>query len=247
MTRRLTAWLRLFRAVNLPTVPGDVFAGVAAAGWLGDGDVVPRAVAGAALAGVLLYMYGLADNDIVGAATDRDRPIPQGLISMRFARIARGACILGAMATAVLVQLPHLWWLPAFFVTLCIVIYNRTKSPLLMGLCRGFNLLCGFAAASPELPRGRTAALALAALWTLYIAGVTKYSEGEETDPARKRRVGLLIGALVWLQLAAIVAFVALHDLPPRGQSLFPLVVAQLAMIALLFLFKRLMPKVSAS
>ena len=29
--KRVMAWLRLFRVVNLPTVPGDVFVGAAAA------------------------------------------------------------------------------------------------------------------------------------------------------------------------------------------------------------------------
>ena len=79
-----------------------------------------------------------------------------------------------------------------------------------------------------------------AAVWLIYIWGVTKYSEGEEADPARKRRVGVLIGALVWLQLAVTL-------IPAVWLRCLPFAIAQLAMIALLFLFKRLMPKVSAS
>ena len=95
-----------------------------------------------------------------------------------------------------------------------------------MGLCRGFNVACGAPAAIPAWSwRGDTAVGIVAALWTLYIFGVTKYSEGEENDPARKRRVGLLIGALVWLQLAATL----FHDVLFRN---FSFAAAQIAMIA---------------
>jgi 4-hydroxybenzoate polyprenyltransferase len=232
--------MRFFRAVNLPTVPGDVFVGAALAQAVTHCELSPAVIAAACIGSVLLYMFGLADNDIVGAATDRDRPIPQGLISLRAARIARALCILGAIGLGVAARLPQPWWPAACALAVAIVIYNRTKWPLIMGLCRGFNLLCGFAAAYPALPPNRKGAIVATAVWTLYIFGVTKYSEGEELDPARKRRVGKLIGALVWLQLAvALVPAMIFHD--------FSFAIVQLAMIALLFLFKRLMPKVSAS
>ncbi len=199
-----------------------------------------RALAAASIASILLYMFGLADNDIVGAATDTDRPIPQGLISLGAAKIARALCLVSALAVAVVVGLPNLWWVPCAGIAVSILLYNRTKWSFVMGLCRGFNLLCGFAAAYPALPPNRKGAFIAAAVWTIYIAAVTKYSEGEETDPARKRRVGILIGALVWLQLAVtLVPALIFND--------FFFAIAQLAMIALLFLFKRLMPKVSAS
>ena len=240
MSSKVNAWMRFFRAVNLPTVPGDVFVGAALAQAVTHCELSPAVIAAACIGSVLLYMFGLADNDIVGAATDRDRPIPQGLISLRAARIARALCILGAIGLGVAARLPQPWWPAACALVVAIVIYNRTKWPLIMGLCRGVNLLCGFAAAYPALPPNRKGAIVATAVWTLYIFGVTKYSEGEELDPARKRRVGKLIGALVWLQLAvALVPAMIFHD--------FSFAIVQLAMIALLFLFKRLMPKVSAS
>ena len=88
----MKAWLRFFRAVNLPTVPGDVWVGAVAA-WFGA-DIIcdyGAPLFNATIAGILLYMFGLADNDIVGATTDKGRPIPGGQISMRAARIARAA------------------------------------------------------------------------------------------------------------------------------------------------------------
>ncbi len=241
MTKKTLAWLRFLRVVNLPTVPGDVLAGAAMASCSSPAMPDCRAIAVASLSSVLLYMFGLADNDIVGAATDTDRPIPEGMISMRAARIARAICILGAIGLGLAARLPQPWWLAASALAVAIVIYNRTKAAAVMGLCRGFNVACGAPAAIPAWSwRGDTAVGIVAALWTLYIFGVTKYSEGEELDPARKRRVGKLIGALVWLQLAAVlVPAMIFHD--------FSFAIAQLAMIALLFLFKRLMPKVSAS
>ena len=252
MNARTHAWLRFFRAVNLPTVPGDVFVGAALAQAVTHCAVNPAILAATCLASVLLYMFGLADNDIVGAATDTDRPIPQGLISMRAARIARALCLLGAMGLGLTARLPQPWWPVACGLTLAIIIYNRTKWPLMMGLCRGVNLVLGAAAIGglhgDLLYAGMPIPVFFAfLLFTAYIAAVTKYSEGEEMDPARKRRVGILIGALVWLQLAIIIFLEVFNigaDLDAGGLLFIPL---QLAMIALLFLFKRLMPKVSAS
>ena len=80
-----------------------------------------------------------------------------------------------------------------------------------------------------------------ALVWTLYIAGVTKYSEGEEKQPGKRATVGFLIGALVYLQLAALVAF-ALQAPSTRG-----LLLTGAALLVLLRVVKRALPKVSAS
>lgn len=252
MSQKIHAWLRFFRVVNLPTVPGDVFVGAAVAQAVTHCAVNPAILAATCLASVLLYMFGLADNDIVGAATDTDRPIPEGMISMRAARIARALCFLGAIGLGLVVRLPQPWWPVACGLAVAIVIYNRTKWPMVMGLCRSMNLALGVAAVGGaegdwlcvRLPAQEGF---VALVWVLYIGAVTKYSEGEEKDPARKRRVGILIGAFVWLQLATILLIEFFNiNTPflPEGIVFIPL---QLAMIALLFLFKRLMPKVSAS
>ena len=89
---KLLPWFRFFRLPNLPTAPGDALAG-AAVGlmWAAGGDVRRALAAGGAA--FFLYLYGLADNDVVGAAADArtapDRPIPRGEISLRAARVAR--------------------------------------------------------------------------------------------------------------------------------------------------------------
>lgn len=247
----LRAWLKFFRAVNLPTVPGDVWVGAVSVWWCAGVICDTGApLFNATVAGVLLYMFGLADNDIVGARTDEDRPIPDGQISLRAARIARALCLVGAMAVALapdpvaLRPLSWMWW-PAAFALLCsIAVYNRTKSCVLMGLCRGFNVICGGAAALPScasLASGQETSSPFfglgvcAAVWTVYIAAVTKYSEGEEMDAEKKRRVGFLIGAIVYLQIIALLLF---------GSGIVVLVGVLLVVMRLM---KRFLPGVKAS
>lgn len=219
----LTAWLRFFRVVNLPTVPGDVLVGAVAV-FSGAGVIMDYSVplCNASLAGICFYLFGLADNDIVGAAAgDRDRPIPEGKISLRAARIARFVCWAAAVALGFCPdpvfsgsRLPGAWWLSSAALLVAIVVYNRTKWWPLMGLCRGLNVLSGGLAAWPwlaecgfDLSRSRLPLAAVVAIWTLYIALVTRYSEGEEEDAAKRRRVGFLVGAIVYWQILALVWF----------------------------------------
>ena len=245
----MKAWLRFFRVVNLPTVPGDIWVGAVAA-WFGV-DIIcdyGTPLFNATIASVLLYMFGLADNDIVGAETDEGRPIPDGQISLHAARIARAACVIGAIAVGLapdpvaLKPLPWMWWPVAFALLLSVVVYNRTKSWALMGICRGLNVACGGAVAigasclsdqeiaSPLLWLG-----VCVAVWTVYIAAVTKYSEGEEMNAAKKRRVGFLVGAIIYLQIIALLCF----------QS--GIVVLVGVLLVMMRLMKRFLPEVSAS
>ena len=258
---RAGAWLRFFRVVNLPTVPGDVLAGAAAVMAAWGTEMTPRlagVVAAAGAASVFIYMFGLADNDIAGARTDADRPIPRGEISLGAARIARALCWALALAAGALGGLSPLWWATAFALFVAVVTYNRTKDWFLMGVCRGLNVVCGAGALAGPVARANPkdwppvfSVLAdpetllyvgsAALVWTLYIAGVTKYSEGEEKQPGKRATVGFLIGALVYLQLAALVAF-ALQAPSTRG-----LLLTGAALLVLLRVAKRALPKVSAS
>ena len=249
---RLQAWARFFRIVNLPTVPGDVLAGAAAV--CAFSDLTPSAevfacVASMAVASCFFYLSGLADNDIVGAGTDTGRPIPDGEISLRSARVARAACLLAGFASLAAIGRAALFSLPAVFALIAaIAAYNRTKRPLLMGLCRGLDVLAGAQAATGlslfRFVRTPGAGLAVAAavvVWTAYVAAVAKYSEGEELDPRRKRMVGFLVGCIVYLQLAFLVVFTLVD---PR---LKPLLVAGALLLVALRLSKRLFRNVSAS
>ena len=242
---RVLAWLKLFRVVNLPTVPGDVFVGAASVlCWGADAAISSRyaqVIAAASLASVFLYMFGLVDNDIVGAKGDRGRPIPDGEISIGAARIARGLCLFAALIVGAAANLQSDWWIASFLLAMSVVIYNRTKLSLFMGLCRGLNVLSG--AVVVGMCGIELAALALVAplVWTLYITVVTWYSTGEENDPDKKRRVGLLVGGIVYLQLAALIY------LTMKGASVMPLLVAGAVLLVLLRLMRRILPRVSAS
>ena len=242
---RVLAWLRLFRVVNLPTVPGDVLVGAASVlCWGADAAISSRyaqVIAAASLASVFLYMFGLVDNDIVGAKGDRGRPIPDGEISIGAARIARGLCLFAALIVGAAANLQSDWWIAAFLLALSVVVYNRTKLSLFMGLCRGLNVLSG--AVVVGMCGIELAALALVAplVWTLYITAVTWYSNGEENDPDKKRRVGLLVGGIVYLQLAALIY------LTMKGASVMPLLVTGAVLLVLLRLMRRVLPRVSAS
>ena len=242
---RLLAWLRLFRVVNLPTVPGDVLVGAASVlCWGADAAISSRyaqVIAAASLASVFLYMFGLVDNDIVGAKGDRGRPIPDGEISIGAARIARGLCLFAALIVGAAANLQSDWWIASFLLAMSVVIYNRTKLSLFMGLCRGLNVLSG--AVVVGMCGIELAALALVAplVWTLYITAVTWYSNGEENDPDKKRRVGLLVGGIVYLQLAALIY------LTMKGASVMPLLVTGAVLLVLLRLMRRILPRVSAS
>ena len=190
-SRLLTSWLRLFRVQNLVTVPGDALAGAAACGALTAANASHLAFVCAA--SVFMYTYGLVDNDIVGAPTDpKSRPLAAGEISIGAAKVARTVCL----CLAVL----FLYWgrgpfLVLVALTVAIQLYNRTKNPLLMGAARGLNVLLGGFAWLP------------AAVWLLYIAGVTKFSERETFDPANGRKVALLVYGLMGLQALAIALY----------------------------------------
>jgi len=249
-------WLRLFRVVNLPTVPGDVLVGAAVA--IASSGASALSAPGlahvwwAALASVFLYMFGLVHNDILGSKTDSDRPIPDGEISMDSALAASVVCLacgFGAAWFGGLVGEPFWSWKAwsgaswlrnALLLVVAIVAYNRFKMPWMMGACRGLNVVLGAAAVGCVNLR----VLMVAVLWWLYVTLVTLYSEGEERDPAKKRRVGMLVGGIVYLQLVALVV-IALQS--PGVAAMRSLLVAGAVMLVVLRILKTALPKVSAS
>lgn len=185
---RLPAWLRLFRVQNLVTVPGDVLVGAAACGGLVAANA-PR-LALLCAASVLMYLYGLVDNDLVGMETDpKSRPLAAGEISPGAARTARTLCLCLAVLA---LYFGRGQFLVLVALTVAIQLYNRTKNPLLMGAARGLNVLLG----------GQ--AWIAAGVWLVYVAGVTKFSERETVDPTNGKKVAALVYGLLALQLAAI-------------------------------------------
>ncbi len=208
----LGAWLRLLRAPNFLTVPGDPLAGAAVA--MADcGTVVPWP--GFAVLSVMgLYAAGLLDNDITGLEEDRvrrpDRPLVTGTISLRAARRARfvawcvglaAAC--GAGAVGVLL---------AVVLSLLIAGYHRVTrthvvwGPATLAACRGTALCMG--AVTTQLSWecwGWRTALALG-VWIAWVFALSALARREEIRPSLRRRVGFLLGALPIFQAVAVWA-----------------------------------------
>lgn len=228
MRRVIKPWLQLFRIPNLPTAVGDAVAGGAMVAFLIFGKGVPGSAVAAALAAgaaeLLLYLGGLADNDLVDVEADRaagsSRPLATGALSRRAVRSARILCFAGAAAVGLAFRLGAGWWGCAAAVAAAILSYNRLKERLprlgflLMGLCRGLAVASGAAAVADATPPeavewfdATTSSLALSWIlvgpmalgWTLYTAAVTKLGAGEEraAGPMGQRRYAPALLALV--------------------------------------------------
>ena len=214
-------WMTLFRLPNLPTAPGDSIAGAALAAAVIGAPPRTAALAGAGISALFLYMYGLVDNDIAGVVEDRViapfRPLPSGAISLRAAKMARGMCWGAAFLVAALCGMPPSWWLAAGVLLAAICAYNRLKGAWLMGLCRGLSVVAGGMSVGCASSCRPAIAVALAAVgWTLYIAAVTKLSEGEEKASEGLGNRRYLLG------LSAFAALPACRFLPTARLALLP-------------------------
>lgn len=170
------SFLQLVRAPAGLTVVGDATAGMAAARRTG---VVPRL--GLPVASVLLYWGGMALNDAADAGLDRverpERPIPSGRITRRGAVGVAGALTVAGLAVAgftggrasLAIAVP----LAASVWTYDLVAKRGWAGPLVMGACRGLDVLLG---AGRD---GAAAATRPALVMAGHTASVTTLSRGE--------------------------------------------------------------------
>ncbi|MFF6883378.1 SCO3242 family prenyltransferase [Streptomyces sp. NPDC012421] len=178
---RARAWAEVLRVSGLLTVPGDVVAGVAAAGGRPEPRVL-RAIG----CSLCLYEAGMALNDWADQEEDArerpHRPLPSGrlapapvlgaAIGLTAAGIALAATA-GRHAALVAGTLAATVW--AYDLKL-----KHTKAgPAAMGAARGLDLLLGAVTAGRRNP-GRTAWLSAAAL-AAHTAAVTHVSRSETT------------------------------------------------------------------
>ena len=151
MNKTLHTWLRLFRAPNLFTVPGDPLAGY----LLASGGAVSGRVFLGIGASLCLYAGGLLLNDLCDLEVDRrerpNRPLPGGDMGVGTVRLAAfllgvaglGCCAAAGAATAAV----------GVGLLLCVVLYDAGVKnfaligPVNMGLCRGLSVLAGSTAA----------------------------------------------------------------------------------------------------
>jgi len=180
VNRSLKTWLQLFRAPNLFTVPGDPLAGFLLAS---TGGLSGRAFL-AAGASLCFYSGGLLLNDLLDFEEDRrerpERPLPSGAVQggvVLGVAIALGLLGLGlcALAGGAAVR-------AGMCIIVSVVVYNAglKRVPLAgainMGLCRGFSVLLGGAAASGSV---FNSAWPAASIIALYIAAVTNLARHE--------------------------------------------------------------------
>ncbi len=163
MHPKLRAWAQLVRVPNTLTSCADVLAGFVLAvgiGWQFESVGPPMLVI--SLASICLYWAGMVLNDVHDIEEDkaqrRNGPLVRGLIALSTARIAGWGLLFAGilLATVSAYLLPDSgetrpYWIVgvnAVLLAVLIVAYDSSLKatavgPLLMGLCRGFNMLLG--------------------------------------------------------------------------------------------------------
>ena len=163
MNPQLRAWAQLVRIPNTLTACADVLAGftLAAGAWWQFTGIAPSLVA-VALSSICLYWAGMVLNDVHDLAVDtaqrRNGPLVSGLIAVGTACKAGWALLLMgiALASVSAYLLPTTdttipYWIvigTATVLATAIVAYDSPLKatpigPILMGVCRGLNLLVG--------------------------------------------------------------------------------------------------------
>lgn len=195
----LLPYLRLVRAPAVFSALGDPIAGL----LLDDGDFSSAHASRLSAASAMLYLAGMALNDLADRDEDArvrpERPIPSGAVSPRAAALLGGSLLLGGVIAAR--RGGARWTGPAL--AAMVVAYDfqlkrsATLGPIAMGACRSLSLLMGVEASRGEVTRrGAEGALLLGA----YVAGLTLVARGE-TGTARTTELrigaGLVAGALL--------------------------------------------------
>lgn len=205
-------WLHLLRAPNLLTVPGDPLAGfLLAAGQRETPDIRLLLVV---VAAVMFYAAGLVMNDLFDRAVDQrerpTRPLVAGRIHSTAARIAMAVCFIGGVALCAAAGRSAL--IAALFLMSAITGYNLLHragpaAGLLMGLCRGLNVMLGAALVAPWDVRPLAAVLLIGS----FIVALTALARHEMSE-ARPAIFFLWLPAVVIL--AGFAVFERLADLP---------------------------------
>ena len=204
MDGRIKPYLQIVRLPNVFTAAADSLA----AWLLTQGLEHPTHWVPLVICSMSIYAGGIALNDLMDEPIDRverpQRPLPSGAVTRRFAwRLVVVLLMLGLGAAALSGSVVSL--IVAFILAMCVIAYdvggkNTPAGPLLMGACRGLNVLLGF---SQVAALGGPLAWLYAGSIALYIAGVTSISRSETTSG---RTTNLKVG-IVTQSLGLILAF----------------------------------------
>ncbi|GAB3963321.1 UbiA family prenyltransferase [Actinoallomurus acanthiterrae] len=200
----------LVRAPAALTVPGDVLAGAAAAGF-----PIGRRWLGCAAGSVCLYWAGMALNDYADRELDRrerpERPIPSGRVTPRLAlTLASGLTVAGVAVAGLAGGRPALRVAVPLAATVWLydlALKNTAAGPAGMAAARTLNVLMG----SGPRPEAVAPALTVGG----HVLVVTTLSLGEVRGTRREVPLGALAGT-------AVVASATLAGARPRRSASWP-------------------------
>lgn len=190
MRAHLLTWARLLRAPNLFTAPGDALGGLFLLSAIQTKATSASTLVLVALASMTAYAFGILTNDLFDVAEDRqfrpERPLPSGQVSCRAALGA--AVLLAALGLGLALAVSGTTLQAMLALLACILLYNglakrrRLTGAVVMGLCRGFNVILGAATLTTSFTETVTSpALAPALAVTVIIAVVTWLADGENS------------------------------------------------------------------
>ncbi len=204
VSAKLRGWIELVRPPNLFTIPGDILAGALLSGialiqW-------PSLII-TIICSLFLYVSGLILNDYFDRENDKqerpNRPIPSGRVKAHSALFASGVLFVFA-GLAVFFLNGSIFTLPVVFTVIILIItYNgfARRVPIfgfiVMGLCRGFNLLLG---ASIGTGTFTPIVIGAAGLETIYIIILTAVAFNE-IKLKNVKLIEHLIRGLIFLQI----------------------------------------------
>lgn len=172
------------RLANIVTAVSDILAGIAISGYFLLNSIDPFQILWLVLSTIGLYGGGVVFNDVFDAELDSverpERPIPSGLIpKSQAALLASVLLLLGVISATQVALYPS--GLIAALIVVFVLIYDKWAKhhpffgPLIMGACRGLNLLLGISI----VPDMLSTYWFIAFVPVLYIGAITMISRGE--------------------------------------------------------------------
>ena len=195
----LKTWLQLMRFPAVFTAWSDIILGAC----ITQTEIPLLMLFSTIFASSCLYLAGMVLNDVCDfeedKALNRKRPLTEDKITLNNAMFL--GYFLLALGIAATFFIGKTAYIIGFVLSFTIVTYNmggkRTVvGPLLMGACRGLNILLGMSLCVPaDAISGLPYPAVIAALVIgIYIAGVTVYSSSEDEEfPLKKLAIGACI------------------------------------------------------
>lgn len=182
--------LRLTRPANVVTAVADILAGIAISGYfllVGSSEWSWISIIALIASTKGLYAGGVVFNDVFDAELDAverpERPIPSGVVTKTEATLW-GLLLLAIGIGASIIVHRSLFSISvalAIAIAVCALVYDKwckhhfIAGPLMMGLCRGLNLLLGISI----IPGAVETHWLFGFIPIIYIAAITVVSRGE--------------------------------------------------------------------